>query len=63
METLHKMLEADDALKFAHEEIQRLNLRNSQLEMRINALMNERNAAVDMVKKLQKENDKLKGKK
>ena len=38
-------------------------LRNSQLEMRINALMNERNAAVDMVKKLQKENDKLKGKK
>jgi hypothetical protein len=31
--------------------------------VRLHGLMNERNEAVKMVKKLQKENDKLKGKK
>jgi len=63
MEAMYKLLESDDALQTAHEEIQRLNHLNAQLEIRINGLMNEKNEAIKLVKKLQKENDKLKGKK
>jgi ParB-like chromosome segregation protein Spo0J len=63
MDTLHKLLESDEPLKVAHEEITRLNHQNGQLEARIHGLMNERNEAVKMVKKLQKELDKLKAKK
>lgn len=62
-ETMYKLLESDDALATAHEEIKRLNALNAQLSVRINGLMNERNEAVKMVKKLQKENDTLRGKK
>lgn len=60
---MHKLLESDDALATAHTEIKRLNHLNGQLEMRLHGLMNERNEAVKMVKKLQKELDKLKAKK
>lgn len=63
MEAMYKLLEADDALATAHEEIKRLNHLNAQLDVRLHGLMNERNEAVKMVKKLQKELDKLKGKK
>ena len=56
-------LDEDDALKVAYEEIQRLTHQNSLLSLRIDGLMVEKNSAIDMVKKLQKENDKLKGKK
>lgn len=62
-ETMYKLLESDDALATAHEEIKRLNHLNAQLSIRINGLMNERNEAVKMVKKLQKELDKVRGKK
>lgn len=62
-EAMYKLLESDDALATAHEEIKRLNHLNGQLEVRLHGLMNERNEAVKMVKKLQKELDKLKGKK
>jgi ParB-like chromosome segregation protein Spo0J len=62
-ETMYKLLESDDALATAHEEIKRLNHLNAQLEVRLHGLMNERNEAVKLVKKLQKENDKLKAKK
>jgi hypothetical protein len=62
-EAMHKLLESDDALATAHEEIKRLNVLNAQLSVRINGLMNERNEAVKMVKKLQNEVDKLRGKK
>jgi hypothetical protein len=62
-DAMYKLLESDDALKTAHEEIKRLNHLNAQLEIRLHGLMNERNEAVKMVKKLQKELDKLKGKK
>lgn len=61
-DAMYKLLEADDALATAHEEIKRLNYLNAQLEIRINGLMNEKNEAIKMVKKLQKENDKLKAK-
>jgi ParB-like chromosome segregation protein Spo0J len=57
-EAMYKLLESDDALASAHEEIKRLNLRNAQLETRLHGLMNERNEAVKMVKDLQKQLDK-----
>jgi len=52
---MYKMLEADDALAVAVEENKRLNLRVAQLEARLRGLMNERNEAVDMIQKLQKQ--------
>ena len=63
MDTMYKLLESDEPLKVAHEEITRLNHQNGQLEARLHGLMNEKNEAVKMVKKLQKELDKLKAKK
>ena len=63
IEMMHKLLESDEPLAVAHEEIKRLNHQNGQLEVRLHGLMNERNEAVKLVKKLQKELDKIKGKK
>lgn len=63
MEMMYKLLDSDEPLKLAHEEIKRLNLRVAQQETRLHGLMNERNEAVKMVKSLQKQLDKLKGKK
>jgi hypothetical protein len=60
---MYKLLESDDALADAHLEIKRLNHLNAQLEIRINGLMNEKNEAIKLVKKLQKENDRLKAQK
>ena len=62
-DAMYKLLESDEPLTTAHEEIKRLNHLNGQLEVRLHGLMNERNEAVKMVKKLQKELDKNKGKK
>ena len=63
MDMMYKLLESDEPLKLAHEEIKRLNLRVAQQETRLHGLMNERNEAVKMVKSLQKQLEKLKGKK
>jgi hypothetical protein len=62
IDAMYKLLDSDDALKTAHDEIKRLNHLNSQLDIRIRGLMNEKNEAVKQCKKLQKELDKLKGK-
>lgn len=62
-DAMYKLLESDDALATAHEEIKRLNFQNAQLEIRLHGLMNERNQAVKMVKDLQKQIDKAKAKK
>lgn len=62
-DAMYKLLESDDALATAYAEIKRLNHLNAQLDVRLHGLMNERNEAVKLCKKLQKENDKLKGKK
>ena len=62
-EVLYKLLESDDALATAHAEIKRLNHLNSQLEIQVRGLMNQSNVQIKMIKQLQKENDKLKGKK
>ena len=59
MESMHKLLESDDALATAHAEIKKLNHQNAQLEIRLHGLMNERNEAVKQAKKLQKQVDHL----
>jgi hypothetical protein len=63
LDMLNKLLESDEPLKLAHEELTRLNLRVAQLETRLHGLMNEKNEAVKMVKSLQKQLDKTKAKK
>lgn len=60
MEAMYKLLESDDALAEAHAEIKRLNHLYAQLEIRLHGLMNEKNAAIKMVKDLQKQLDKKK---
>ena len=55
MEMLNKMLESDDALKLAVEENKRLNLLVAQKEVRIAALMNEKNACVKHAQSLEKQ--------
>jgi len=59
MDLMNKLLESDDALATAHEEIKRLNHLNAQLEIRLHGIMNEKNAAIKMVKQAQKRCDRL----
>jgi hypothetical protein len=63
MEVMYKLLESNEPLKLAHEEIKRLNLAYAQLDTRFKGLMNEKNQAVKMVKQLQNQLDKSKAKK
>jgi len=60
MEMLYKLLESDEPLKLAHEEITRLNLRVAQLETRLSSLMTEKNEAVKDAKRAQAQLDKIK---
>jgi hypothetical protein len=57
---MNKLLDSDDALKTAHEELTKLNFLNSQLQVRIASLMTEKNEAISLCKKLQKQLDKAK---
>jgi hypothetical protein len=57
---MNKLLESDDALATAHEEIKRLNLAYANLESRFNALMREKDKAVELLQKTQRELDKIK---
>ena len=59
-ETMYKLLESDDALKTVHEELKKANSLIASLTLRIHGLMNEKNEAIKMVKKLQSENDRYK---
>lgn len=54
------MLESDDVMKTLHEQVKNLTHINANLQTRINVLMREKNAAVDMVKDLQKQIKKAK---
>lgn len=58
-ELMNKLLDSDDALKTAHEELTRLNFLNGQLQVRISSLMTEKNEAIAQCKKLQKQLDKV----
>ena len=59
-DALNKLLESDDALATAHAEIKRLNFAVAQKEVRIAALMNEKNAAVKQIKTLESQLKKAK---
>jgi len=59
-DTMHKMLESDDALATAVKEIERLNYLNAQMKIRIDSLMNEKNAAVKQIKTLESQLKKAK---
>lgn len=59
MQAMAKMLESNDALKTAYEEIQRLNRQVSLLDARVKGLMGERNEAIKMVKSLEGQLKKL----
>lgn len=63
LERLAAFLDADDKLKHYEEENKRLSHLVVMKDLRIKELMNEKSAAIKMVKQLQKENDKLKAKK
>lgn len=54
-ELLNKMLEADDAMALLHAQVTQLNFLNAQKEIRIAALMNEKNAAVDQIRSLERQ--------
>lgn len=57
-ELLNKLLDSNEPLKVAHEELTKLNFLNSQLKVRIDSLMSEKNEAITLCKKLQKQLDK-----
>jgi hypothetical protein len=59
-DTMHTMLESDDALATAVKEIERLNFLNAQMKIRIDSLMNEKNAAVKQIKTLENQLKKAK---
>jgi ParB-like chromosome segregation protein Spo0J len=60
IEAMHRFLEADDKMAQQHAEIEKLNFLNAQLQLRIDALMREKNELVKECKKLQKQVDKAK---
>ena len=63
IDALYKILDADEPLKEAQNEIERLNKIIADWEIRFKGLMNEKNEAIKMVKDLQKQLDKSRGKK
>ena len=63
LEEIESVMSADDKLTAANEQIKKLTQLNATLELRLHGLMNEKNEAVKMVKDLQRQLDKLKGKK
>lgn len=63
LEMIAKFLDSDDKMAHLYEENKRLNHLVTMKDLRIKELMNEKSAAVKMVKDLQKQLDKLKAKK
>lgn len=59
-EAFHKLLESNEALATAYEEIKRLNHLNAQMQVRINVLMTQKTEAIQLLKSTQAENDRLK---
>jgi len=60
MEVMNKILESDDVIATLHAEVKRLSDDNASLQSRVNALMREKNKAVELLQKAQRELDKLK---
>ena len=59
MDLAIKIIEADDILSSLHAEVKRLSDDNASLQSRVNALMREKNKAIDLLQKAQRELDKI----
>lgn len=59
LEALNKLLEADEPLKVAHEEIKRLNYLLAQQEVRLASIMREKSECIKLCKKQQTQLDKF----
>ena len=59
LEALNKLLEADEPLKVAHEEIKRLNYLLAQQEVRLASIMREKSECIKLCKKQQAQLDKF----
>ena len=59
LEIMNKLLESNEPLKVAHEEIKRLNYLLAEQEVRIAALMNEKSQCIKLCKKQQAQLDKF----
>ena len=59
LEALNKLLEADEPLKVAHEEIKRLNYLLAQQEVRLASIMREKSECIKLCKKQQVQLDKF----
>jgi site-specific recombinase len=59
IEIMNKMLESDDVVATLHAEVKRLSDDNASLQSRVNALMREKNKAVDLLKSAQRKLDRL----
>ena len=60
IQAMNKLLEASEPLAVAHAEIKKLNLDYANLESRFNALMREKDKAVELLQKTQRELDRIK---
>ena len=60
MDLVTKMIESDDVVATLHAEVKRLSDDNVSLQSRVNALMREKNKAVELLQKAQRELDRIK---
>jgi hypothetical protein len=60
MDLVTKMIESDDVVATLHAEVKRLTDDNVSLQSRVNALMREKNKAVELLQKAQRELDRIK---
>ncbi len=60
IDIMNKMLESDDVMATLHAEVKRLSDDNASLQSRVNALMREKNKAIDLLKSAQRKLDRLK---
>ena len=60
MDLAIKIIEADDILATLHSEVKRLSDDNASLQSRVNSLMREKNKAIDLLQKAQRELDRIK---
>ena len=59
MDLVTKMIESDDVVATLHAEVKRLSDDNASLQSRVNALMREKNTAVELLKSAQRKLDRL----
>ena len=60
MDLAMKIIDSDDVITTLHAEVKRLSDDNASLQSRVNALMREKNKAVELLQKAQRELDRIK---